>query len=42
MKGGIPHEELAALPPEVTLAGTHALAVPGLDAERHLVVLEAA
>ncbi|MEP7207858.1 MAG: 16S rRNA (guanine(527)-N(7))-methyltransferase RsmG [Casimicrobiaceae bacterium] len=42
MKGVMPHEELAALPPGVALTATHVLAVPGLDAERHLVVLEAA
>ncbi|MEO5701695.1 MAG: 16S rRNA (guanine(527)-N(7))-methyltransferase RsmG [Casimicrobiaceae bacterium] len=42
MKGVMPHEELSALPPGVALTATHVLAVPGVDAERHLVVLEAA
>ena len=37
MKGVIPHEEIAALPPGWTALAVHALAVPGLDAERHLV-----
>jgi 16S rRNA (guanine527-N7)-methyltransferase len=40
MKGVIPHEEIAQLPDGVRVVATHALAVPGLDAERHLVVIE--
>ncbi|HUH32206.1 MAG TPA: 16S rRNA (guanine(527)-N(7))-methyltransferase RsmG [Rhodanobacter sp.] len=39
MKGRAPDAELAALPPGFTVRATHALAVPGLQAERHLVVL---
>lgn len=40
MKGRVPDEEIAALPPGYRHLATHALAVPGLDAERHLVVVE--
>ncbi|NMG66006.1 16S rRNA (guanine(527)-N(7))-methyltransferase RsmG [Azoarcus indigens] len=39
MKGLRPDEELGALPAGWTLQAMHALAVPGLDAERHLLVL---
>ncbi|MGH8637190.1 MAG: 16S rRNA (guanine(527)-N(7))-methyltransferase RsmG [Burkholderiales bacterium] len=39
MKGLYPHEELAQLAPEVALKAVVALAVPGLDAQRHLVVM---
>ena len=39
MKGLYPHEELAQLAPEVALEEVVALAVPGLDAQRHLVVM---
>lgn len=39
MKGRLPEDELAAVPASFAVAGTHALGVPGLDAERHLVVL---
>ncbi len=42
MKGAVPHEEIAALPPGVRVVATPALVVPGLDAARHLVVMEAA
>lgn len=42
MKGALPREELAALPPDVTVTGTPALAVPGLDAQRHLVLMRVA
>jgi len=42
MKGVFPHEELRELPPGVRVRDTPSVAVPGLDAERHLVVLEAA
>lgn len=39
MKGARPDEEIAALPPGWRLEAIHALAVPGLAAERHLVVV---
>jgi 16S rRNA (guanine527-N7)-methyltransferase len=39
MKGRWPADELAALPPGFRLETSHALTVPGLDAERHLLVL---
>lgn len=39
MKGQRPDAELAALPPGFRLQGEHALRVPGLDAERRLLVL---
>lgn len=39
MKGPGVHEELARPLPGWTLQGVHALSVPGLDAERNLVVL---
>ncbi|HEY8586853.1 MAG TPA: 16S rRNA (guanine(527)-N(7))-methyltransferase RsmG [Rhodanobacter sp.] len=39
MKGRRPDDELAAIPPGFELRATHALAVPGLPAERHLLVL---
>jgi 16S rRNA (guanine527-N7)-methyltransferase len=42
MKGALPADEIAALPESVRVVGTPALAVPGLDAERHLVVMEPA
>ena len=40
MKGRVPAEEIAALPDGYRHLATHPLAVPGLDAERHLVVVE--
>lgn len=40
MKGLYPHEELALLPAGVKVSADHVLAVPGLDATRHLIVLE--
>ena len=40
MKGVHPDEELALLPPEVIVLATPALKVPGLDATRHLVVMQ--
>ncbi|MEW5967180.1 MAG: 16S rRNA (guanine(527)-N(7))-methyltransferase RsmG [Pseudomonadota bacterium] len=40
MKGLYPHEEIAVLPAGVKVSADHALAVPGLDATRHLIVLE--
>jgi 16S rRNA (guanine527-N7)-methyltransferase len=39
MKGLYPHEELAQLPEDVRLQSVETLAVPGLDAKRHLVVM---
>ncbi len=39
MKGVHPHEEIAQLPPECKLDRVIPLKVPGLDAERHLVLL---
>jgi len=41
MKGVYPHEELAHLPPGLRVTATPALQIPGLEAERHLIVLEA-
>lgn len=40
MKGLYPHEEIAVLPADVKVSADHALVVPGLDATRHLIVLE--
>lgn len=40
MKGAVPHEEIAALPAGWRLKTVHVLSVPGLDAERHLVVVQ--
>ena len=40
MKGVRPDEEIAGLPPGWTVSGVHALAVPGLVGERHLVVVD--
>jgi 16S rRNA (guanine527-N7)-methyltransferase len=42
MKGALPQDEIAALPAGVGVIETPALAVPGLDAERHLVIMRAA
>jgi 16S rRNA (guanine527-N7)-methyltransferase len=42
MKGVYPHEELAQLPAAVRLRNVISLTVPGLDAERHLVLMEPA
>jgi len=39
MKGIYPYEELTRLPATVALQGVELLKVPGLDAERHLVLL---
>lgn len=41
MKGAYPEDELADLPPGFEVRGAHRLDVPGLDAERHVVVLGA-
>jgi 16S rRNA (guanine527-N7)-methyltransferase len=40
MKGVYPFEEIERLPPDFRLRQVHAVAVPGLGAERHLVLLE--
>ncbi|MGF6148007.1 Ribosomal RNA small subunit methyltransferase G [Kingella potus] len=40
MKGVYPQEEIARLPPWVRVAAADSLEVPGLDAERHMVLLE--
>lgn len=40
MKGLYPHEEIAMLPDFAKVNADRALAVPGLDASRHLIVLE--
>lgn len=42
MKGVHPDEELAELPPEFTVIAKPVLAVPGLDASRHLIVMQRA
>ncbi len=42
MKGLYPNEEIALLPHGVKVSADHALVVPGLDASRHLIVLESA
>lgn len=39
LKGTFPEDEVAALPPGWAMLASHALAVPGLDAQRHLVVV---
>lgn len=40
MKGRRPDDELPGIPAGFAVRGVHPLAVPGLDAERHLLVLE--
>jgi len=42
MKGLYPTEEIAQLPAGVKVSADHALVVPGLEASRHLIVLEPA
>jgi 16S rRNA (guanine527-N7)-methyltransferase len=42
MKGVVPEAEIAALPAEFAVRSVEALAVPGLDARRHLILLERA
>jgi len=39
MKGAVPDEEIAALPPGWRVDAVHPLAVPGVTGERHLVVV---
>jgi len=40
MKGRLDADELAALPEGFAVTASHALDVPGLDAERHLLVID--
>ena len=40
MKGLYPHEEIAQLPSWVRLSAEHVLTIRGLDATRHLIILE--
>lgn len=40
MKGLVPEEEMKRLPPGWTVLDCIRLSVPGLDAERHLIILE--
>jgi 16S rRNA (guanine527-N7)-methyltransferase len=40
MKGVFPDEEIAHLPADTRVVATPALVVPGLDAKRHLVIME--
>lgn len=42
MKGAYPHEELAQIPPQFVVEKTLSVTVPGLEAERHLVMLRRA
>lgn len=42
MKGVYPHEELADLPAGIGVTGTPSLKIPGLEGERHLVIMERA
>ena len=41
MKGVRPDDELQALPADITVEAIIPLSVPGLDAERHLIILKA-
>jgi 16S rRNA (guanine527-N7)-methyltransferase len=40
MKGLFPHEELRELPPDIVVAEVPAIRVPGLDVQRHLVIMK--
>ena len=40
MKGLMPHEEIILLPHWARVSANHALVVPGLEASRHLIVME--
>ncbi len=40
MKGVLPHEEIILLPDWAKVSANYALMVPGLEASRHLIVLE--
>jgi 16S rRNA (guanine527-N7)-methyltransferase len=39
MKGVVPEDEIAALPSNVKVLAIEKLVVPGLEEERHLIVL---
>ena len=40
MKGIWPHDEISRLPDDVALVEVYRLQVPGVDGERHLVMIE--
>jgi 16S rRNA (guanine527-N7)-methyltransferase len=40
MKGALPQDEIDALPRDIGVASTPAVDVPGLDAARHLVIMQ--
>jgi 16S rRNA (guanine527-N7)-methyltransferase len=42
MKGALPQDEIDALPPYVGVTSAPKVTVPGLDAERHLVIMRVA
>ena len=42
MKGALSPDEIDALPPQIVVTATPTLHVPGLDAERHLVLMRVA
>ena len=42
MKGVHPDEEIAQLPPDIRVVASPSLKVPGLDGERHLILMERA
>jgi 16S rRNA (guanine527-N7)-methyltransferase len=42
MKGRVPHDEMKALRAEISVEATPSLQVPGVDGERHLVIMKAA
>jgi 16S rRNA (guanine527-N7)-methyltransferase len=42
MKGRVPHDEMKALPAEISVEATPSFQVPGVDGERHLVIMKAA
>jgi len=42
MKGALPVDELACLPPGIGVVATPAIAVPGLEGARHLVIMKEA
>lgn len=39
MKGVYPYEEIAQLPADITVNGVHAVTVPNIDAQRHIVLM---
>lgn len=40
MKGALPDDEIAALPPDIVVTATPSLDVPAVDGARHLVIME--